>query len=178
MGGIARSDAERVIRAPPFLSHAMQMAGSGSIRPLSKIPHCSIMESLGRVSVTSVADHPRRPAKRHWLGQPLPDQLPDTPRAHRRQVPPHSGYRTASADSHVIYAPVRLPEMEKRSLACVKHFASVHSEPGSNSIHYIQIADKRVMADPHTDPSAPPVYVPGAGDSISRNWTSAVNRLG
>lgn len=49
---------------------------------------------------------------------------------------------TASADSHVIYAPVRLPEMEKRSLACVKHFASVHSEPGSNSIHYIKLQIK------------------------------------
>ncbi|KAI3697856.1 hypothetical protein L6452_30954 [Arctium lappa] len=31
----------------------------------------------------SVADHPKRPAKRHWLGQPLPDQLPNTTHAHQ-----------------------------------------------------------------------------------------------
>jgi hypothetical protein len=28
-----------------------------------------------------VADHPKRPAKHHWLGQPLPDQLPNTTQA-------------------------------------------------------------------------------------------------
>ena len=31
----------------------------------------------------SVADHPKRPAKHHWLGQPLPDQLPNTTQAHQ-----------------------------------------------------------------------------------------------
>nr|GEX92301.1 reverse transcriptase domain-containing protein [Tanacetum cinerariifolium] len=31
----------------------------------------------------SVADHPKRPAKHHWLGQPLPDQLPNTTKAHQ-----------------------------------------------------------------------------------------------
>jgi len=30
-----------------------------------------------------VADHPKRPAKHHWLGQPLPDQLPNTTQAHQ-----------------------------------------------------------------------------------------------
>jgi len=50
-----------------------------------------------------VADHPKRPAKHHWLGQPLPDQLPNTMQAHQttlfsflqdwartvRQIPTH-----------------------------------------------------------------------------------------
>ncbi|KAK4411976.1 hypothetical protein Salat_2997300 [Sesamum alatum] len=31
----------------------------------------------------SVADRPKRPAKHHWLGQPLPDQLPNTTQAHQ-----------------------------------------------------------------------------------------------
>lgn len=30
-----------------------------------------------------MADHPKRPAKHHWLGQPLPDQLPNTTQAHQ-----------------------------------------------------------------------------------------------
>ena len=33
--------------------------------------------------VVSVADHPKRPAKHHWLGQPLRDQLPNTTQAHQ-----------------------------------------------------------------------------------------------
>uniref|UniRef100_K4D8K8 Uncharacterized protein n=1 Tax=Solanum lycopersicum TaxID=4081 RepID=K4D8K8_SOLLC len=31
----------------------------------------------------SVADHPKRPAKHHWHGQPVPDQLPNTTQAHQ-----------------------------------------------------------------------------------------------
>jgi hypothetical protein len=30
-----------------------------------------------------LADHPKRPAKHYWLGQPLPDQLPNTMQAHQ-----------------------------------------------------------------------------------------------
>ena len=31
----------------------------------------------------SVAYHPKRPVKHHWLGQPLPDQRPNTTQAHQ-----------------------------------------------------------------------------------------------
>jgi len=67
-----------------------------------------------------VADHPKRPAKHHWLGQPLPDQLPNTTQAHQtalfsflqdwaqtvRQIPTH-------------YAPVRHFVFNCSQLGCL-----------------------------------------------------------
>jgi hypothetical protein len=118
-----------------------------------------------------VADHPKRPAKHHWLGQPLPDQLPNTTQAHQtalfsliqdlartvRQIPTryapvrhfvlncsHLLWREIAVPSTVrarqatflklgaSFPSAQLPENNVR-LACVKHIASVRSEPGSNS---------------------------------------------
>ena len=100
---------ERALQAalPFFILHSRDIAGSG-FRPLSKIPHCCPPRESGPCLSPSVADHPKRPAKHHWLGQPLPDQLPNTTQAHQtalfsflqdlartvRQIPTH-------------YAPVR-----------------------------------------------------------------------
>ncbi|KAJ9535908.1 hypothetical protein OSB04_un000924 [Centaurea solstitialis] len=53
------------------------------LSPLSKIPHCCPPRESGPCLSPSVADHPKRPAKHHWLGQPLPDQLPNTTQAHQ-----------------------------------------------------------------------------------------------
>nr|QKI32033.1 hypothetical protein [Ombrophytum subterraneum] len=64
------------------LLHSRDIAGSG-FRPLSKIPHCCPPRESGPCLSPSVADHPKRPAKHHWLGQPLPDQLPNTTQAHQ-----------------------------------------------------------------------------------------------
>ena len=64
------------------LLHSRDIAGSG-FRPLSKIPHCCPPWESGPCLSPSVADHPKRPAKHHWLGQPLPDQLPNTTQAHQ-----------------------------------------------------------------------------------------------
>ena len=50
---------------------------------MSKIPHCCPPWESGPCLSPSVADHPKRPAKHHWLGQPLPDQLPNTTQAHQ-----------------------------------------------------------------------------------------------
>ena len=64
------------------LLNPRDIAGSG-VSPLSNIPHCCPPRESGPCLSPSVADHPKRPAKHHWLGQPLPNQLPDTTRAHR-----------------------------------------------------------------------------------------------
>ena len=64
------------------LLHPRDIAGSG-VSPLSNIPHCCPPRESGPCLSPSVADHPKRPAKHHWLGQPLPNQLPDTTRAHQ-----------------------------------------------------------------------------------------------
>ena len=64
------------------LLHSRNIVGSG-FRPLSKIPHCWPPWESGPCLSPSVADHPKRPAKHHWLGQPLPDQLPTTTQAHQ-----------------------------------------------------------------------------------------------
>jgi hypothetical protein len=64
------------------LLHPRDIAGSG-VSPLSNIPHCCPPRESGPCLSPSVADHPKRPAKHHWLGQPLPNQLPDTTWAHR-----------------------------------------------------------------------------------------------
>ena len=73
---------ERALQAGLALLHSRDIAGSG-FRPLSKIPHCCPPWESGPCLSPSVADHPKRPAKHHWLGQPLPDQLPNTTQAHQ-----------------------------------------------------------------------------------------------
>jgi hypothetical protein len=92
-----------------------------------------------------VAGHPLRPAKDRRLGGPLPRQLPNPTRA------PPMAMQSLSRRTHTVLAPVsrgcsvpqgRFPrathpcatkaEASVR-LACVRHAASVRSEPGSNS---------------------------------------------
>ena len=99
-----------------------------------------------------MADHPLRPATDRRLGRPLPCQLANrtrTPLQARALRPPLTsrcyavlarvspGYPPPSGRLSTRYSPVRrstqvlLPGLAR--LACVKHAASVHSEPGSNS---------------------------------------------
>src|SRR5206468_5895959 len=101
----------------------------------------------------SVADHPLRPATDHRLGGPLPHQLANrtsaNPIAPGLAVPgfPLSGLcginpafaglsptTWTCSDALLTRSPLaaRLPRAAAR-LACVKHSASVQSEPGSNS---------------------------------------------
>src|SRR4029453_4729392 len=108
----------------------------------------------------SVAGHPLRPASHHRLGEPLPHQLANGPQAHLRAVackqrPPF----TAGAETPVVISGISPPfgglswtrgeityVLLTRAplysgscppflarLACVRHAASVRSEPGSNS---------------------------------------------
>ena len=92
---------ERALQAA-FLLHSRyrktlnhDIAGSG-FRPLSKIPHCCPPWESGTCLSPSVADHPKRPAKHHWLGQPLPDQLPNTTQAHQTALKSFSYSRICS----------------------------------------------------------------------------------
>jgi hypothetical protein len=101
-----------------------------------------------------VADHPLRPATDRRLGKPLPHQLANptsaAPKAQGPKIPCFPAHRicgisvtfaTLSPTSgHVPmhYSPVRHspPGASSRAavrLACVRHAASVQSEPGSNS---------------------------------------------
>jgi hypothetical protein len=105
-----------------------------------------------------VADRPLRPATRRCLGGPLPRQLADGPRAHPevvacRQRPPFPPVSEETVGLSRISQPFgRLSESPgqithvlrtraplysgcpfRARLACVRHAASVRSEPGSNS---------------------------------------------
>ena len=65
-----------------FFTHSRDIAGSG-FRPLSNIPHCCLPTESGPCLSPSVADRPKRSAKHLRLGQPLPNQLPNTTQAHQ-----------------------------------------------------------------------------------------------
>lgn len=139
----------------PF-RHSRYIAGSG-FRPLSKIPHCCPPLESGPCLSPGVADHPKRPAKHHRLGPPLPYQLPNTTKALQTarirffgiwpelfgrfprvthpcatllSTGPTKGRQELFKQGAYLCV---LPDNNVR-LACVKHIASVPSEPGSNSI--------------------------------------------
>ena len=104
-----------------------------------------------------MAVHPLRPATDRRLGGPLPHQLANQTRVHL--IPPEC-FHTVSCDTvrlcgftsrfqllspcmrqvtHALLTrpPLNRPEQAPASivrLACVKHAASVHPEPGSNSL--------------------------------------------
>ena len=102
---------------------------------------------------SSVPDHPLRPGTRRSLGGPLPRQLADRPRANPAAAafatftlagpwginPPFGGlFPTAGHVTHVLRtrAPLNeavLLQLHPVRLACLKHAASVRSEPESNS---------------------------------------------
>ena len=128
--------------------------------PLTNIPYCCLPSEFGPFLSPNVAVHPLRPATDRRLGRPLPCQLTNQTRVHL--IPPEfftpdhavlCAYAALAAISSC-YSPVwgRLPtryspvrrsvtnEIIRRifhkcfaRLACVKHAASVHPEPGSNS---------------------------------------------
>ena len=137
---------------PEGLHHTRGVAASG-FPPLRNIPHCCLPQESGPCLSPSVADHPLRPANHLWLGEPLPHQLPNDTRAHPSAInlsrPAPRSWPTYSvlavfSDCYpqpkgrlpTRYSPVRHcphPKVILVRLACVKHAASVRSEPGSNS---------------------------------------------
>src|SRR5690606_3132983 len=124
------------------------MAGSG-LRPLSNIPHCCLPYESGPCLSPSEADHPLRPATDRRLGEPLPHQLANRPRA--PLVAPELSLSGLSpvvlcgisspfgelspTTRQVTHVLLTRPPLTRRSvrLACLIHSASVCPEPGSNS---------------------------------------------
>ena len=121
----------------------------------------------------NVAVHPLRPATDRRLGRPLPCQLANQTRVH--PIPPQfftqvhaipCAYAVLAAISSCCppvwgrlptrYSPVRhsvilssvrkLPLKCFVRLACVRHAASVHPEPGSNSLFKCLIRSDNVLA--------------------------------
>ena len=130
-----------------------------------------------------MAVHPLRPATRRRLGRPLPHQQADRPRAHPTPKklsttaskpssypvldPVSQAYPEVQGRSPTCYSPVRhssTPASRSLSvrLACVKHAASVHPEPGSNSPQNVSTKPvKQAVKSPkpnqkQTKPTPPP----------------------
>ncbi|TSC54124.1 MAG: hypothetical protein LiPW16_151 [Microgenomates group bacterium LiPW_16] len=95
-----------------------------------------------------MADRPLSPATRHRLGRPLPYQQADRTQAHSSArsyslsscelIQDYLVFRRAILDQRVdSYALLTRPPLSglRRTdrLACLRHAASVHPEPGSNS---------------------------------------------
>ena len=140
---------------PESLLPSRGVAGSG-LRPLPNIPHCCLPLESGPYLSPNVAVQPLSPATDRRLGGPLPHQLANQTRVHL--IPPEC-FHTVSCDTvrlcgftsrfqllspcmrqvtHALLTrpPLNRPEQAPASivrLACVKHAASVHPEPGSNS---------------------------------------------
>jgi hypothetical protein len=107
-----------------------------------------------------VGGHALTPPTDHRLGRPLPHQLPNPPQAHpeapfgftrQTESPSTCGISPAFAglfptSGQVTYVlRTRLPltlsrKTESVRLTCIKHAASVHPEPGSNSPYYFTLA--------------------------------------
>ena len=137
-----------------------------------------------------MADHPLRPATDHRLGRPLPHQL-----ANRTQAPPKA---TRAFDPQVScgissslpplspthgqiptrYSPVRHCRVAPTvRLACVKHAASVRSEPGSNSqVHHVPRCRGTKRTNPASLNQAPLGPWCGAPETIShkRNCNASI----
>ena len=120
-----------------YLRHSRLLAGS-RFRALSIFPYCCLPKELGPCLSSYVADHPLRPAKDRWLGEPLPHQLPNPAQAH--QATDYAFliskvYLDCLVDSCVLLTRSPLEPFKKVHvrLACIKLEASVYSEPRSNS---------------------------------------------
>src|SRR6478672_7832105 len=138
---------------PEGLLHTRGIAGSG-LPPLSKIPHCCLPQESGPCLSPSVAGRPLRPATDRRLGGPLPHQLANRAsaaplaqgpcgspafisRSHAVLASLSTGYPPQEDTFRCITHPCAArrqgcPRAAAR-LACVRHAASVQSEPGSNS---------------------------------------------
>ena len=137
-----------------FFTHAVLLDQACAHCPI--FPTAASRRSLGPCLSPNVADHPLRPAIDRCLGELLPHQQANLTRAHlivrpfkKRASFPRRAYAVLFRISSG-YPPLlgRFPRVthpsatrQQRSkllsvtvrLACVKHTASVQSEPGSNS---------------------------------------------
>ena len=153
--------------------HPSRGVAASGFRPLRNIPHCCLPQESGPCLSPSVAGRPLRPATRRRLGRPSPHQQADRPRAHPppKNFPPQvmrpgvisgispgfpelsqSGRQvthvllTRAPCAHSLYCYRKL----RTRLACVKHAASVRSEPGSNSRLKLVVLKIKIPAEAGT----------------------------
>ena len=151
---------------PEGLLHSRGIARSG-LRPLTKIPYCCLPQESGPCLSPNVAVRPLRPAMHHRLGGPLPRQPTNAPQVHPRPIPERMFHRKKMPPSctsgfvlrfqsvfpvrgQVPYVLLTRSPLETRRslvrLACIRHAASVHPEPGSNSpFKLCQDAENRIF---------------------------------
>ena len=124
--------------------HPSRGIAPSGFRPLRKIPHCCLPKESGPCLSPNVAGHSLKPATDRGLGEPLPPQL-----ANRTQAYPQAESFHLSTYEVLANVSVSCPSPEGKfsrvthpfateactsvRLACVRHAASVHPEPGSNS---------------------------------------------
>lgn len=133
--------------------HPARCVAPSDFRPLWNIPYCCLPQESGPYLSPSVADQSLNPAKHHRLGGPLPHQLANV--AHSdllaKQTLPfillsckNNKYSVLSDVSirypnlkgtlSTCYSPIRRYDIAIIARhACIRHTASVHPEPGSNS---------------------------------------------
>ena len=137
-----------------------------------------------------MAVHPLRPATRRRLGRPLPHQQADRPRAHPTPKklstmaskpssypvldPVSQAYPEVQGRSPTCYSPVRhssTPASRSLSvrLACVKHAASVHPEPGSNSPQK-SFRKKQAVKSPNPTKNKPNTQHHHTKNAVMLNW--------
>src|SRR6185503_4203717 len=99
--------------------HPSRGVAASGFRPLCNIPHCCLPYESGPCLSPSVAGHPLRPATRRRLGEPLPHQLADRPRAHPK---PQKAFHPPPCDeeSYPVLDPVSqaYPRVKGRLLTC------------------------------------------------------------
>ncbi len=103
-----------------------------------------------------VADRPLRPATRRRLGRPLPHQQADRTQAHLKAscdfnlaitwgiTSPFGKLYPTLRKIPTHYSPVRHCIATVR-LACLRHAASIHPEPGSNSQKFYLVQENAVF---------------------------------
>ena len=125
---------------------------------MRNIPHCCLPQESGPCLSPGVGDHPLRSPTRHRHGEPLPRHPADgpqpPPKAPNLPVQPFASTgppvlalsrisrrfqrlsRSSGQVSYVLRTRAPLSTSLKKlpvRLACVRHAANVHPEPGSNS---------------------------------------------
>ena len=127
--------------------HPSRGVAASDFRPLRNIPHCCLPYESGPYLSPNVAVHHLRPANHHRLGRPLPHQLANSTQAHPLAIAktPSFSRRTYAVLTSISrgYSPLKgrfsrvthpsaavlIPKNFLARLACVRHAASVYSEP-------------------------------------------------
>ena len=106
------------------------VAGSG-LRPVTKTPDCCHPKVFGPCLSSDGTDSSFEAVKRLRLGRPLPHQRSDARIAHRR---PHGRRQVTMVvlPRSPVHSGIKQDPLMNQ-LACLRHTAKLHPEPGPNS---------------------------------------------